>query len=70
MYYTHPNARITPAVHAEIARPTEPSGVLAKCYGVSTETIRKWRKRGVSACQDRSSRPQHLPWRAVMARAG
>jgi DNA-binding transcriptional regulator YiaG len=50
----HPNARTTPAVRAEIARSTEPSGVLAQRYGVSTETIRKWRKREVA--QARTSR--------------
>src|SRR3954464_6824703 len=60
----HPKARTTPAVRAEIARSAEPSGVLARRYGMSTETIRKWRKRGAGDCRDRSSRPQHLPWRA------
>ena len=40
-----PNARTTPAVRAEISRSSERSGVLAQRYGVSTETIRKWRKR-------------------------
>ena len=38
--------------------------MLAKRYGVSTETIRKWRKRSPDACQDRSARPHKLPWRA------
>jgi transposase-like protein len=38
---------------------------LAKRYGVSAETIRKWRKRGASECQDRSARPHHLPWKAT-----
>ena len=33
-------------------------------YSVSTETIRKWRKRGPDACQDRSARPHKLPWKA------
>ena len=61
----HPRARTTPAVRAEIARSTEPSGVLARRYGVSTETIRKWRKRGPAACHDRSSRPHKLPWKAT-----
>ena len=42
----------------------EPTGVLAKRYGVSTETIRKWRKRGAQDCRDRSSRPHKLPWKA------
>jgi transposase len=61
----HPKARTTPAVRAEIARSTEPTGVLARRYGVSTETIRKWRKRGPADCQDHSSRPHKLPWKAT-----
>jgi len=61
----HPKARTTPAVRAEIARATEPTGVLARRYGVSTETIRKWRKRGPGDCQDHSSRPHKLPWKAT-----
>ena len=61
----HANARTTPAVRTEIARSTEPSGVLAQRYGVSTETIRKWRKRGAADCQDHSSRPHKLPWKAT-----
>jgi transposase-like protein len=51
MHQIHPNARTTPAVRAEIARSTEPAGLLAQRYGVSTETIRKWRKRGVDLPQ-------------------
>jgi transposase len=61
----HPKARTTPAVRAEIARSREPTGILAQRYGVSTETIRKWRKRGAADCQDRSSRPYTLPWKAT-----
>jgi transposase InsO family protein len=61
----HANARTTPAVRTEIARSTEPTGVLAQRYGVSTETIRKWRKRGAADCQDHSSRPHKLPWKAT-----
>jgi transposase InsO family protein len=64
MLSIHPNARTTPAVRAEIARSGEPSGELAKRYGVSTETIRKWRRRGPAECRDRSSRPHRLPWKA------
>jgi transposase InsO family protein len=60
----HPNARTTPIVRAEIARSAEPTGVLARRYGVSTETVRKWRQRGVADCQDHSSRPRKLSWRA------
>jgi transposase-like protein len=57
MLQIHPNARTTPAVQAEIARSGEPSGVLAERYGVSTETIRKWRKRGPGDCLDHSAKP-------------
>ena len=64
MLAIHPCARTTPAVRAEIARSQESSGVLASRYGVSTETIRKWRKRGPADCQDRSARPHKLPWKA------
>ncbi len=60
----HANARTTPAVRAEIARSREPAGVLAQRYGVSTETIRKWRQRGPQDCHDHSSRPHKLPWKA------
>src|SRR4028118_651944 len=59
----HPKARTTPTVRAEIARSSEPTGVLARLYGVSPETVRKWRKRGPDACQDRSARPHKLPWK-------
>ena len=65
MLQIHPNAPTTPVTRAEIARSTEPSGTLAKRYGVSAETIRKWRKRGTSECQDRSARPHRLPWKAT-----
>src|SRR5215208_3262870 len=64
MLSIHPNARTTPAVRTEIARSAEPTGVRARRYGVSTETIRKGRQRGPADCQDRSSRPHKLPWKA------
>jgi transposase InsO family protein/transposase-like protein len=64
MHAIHPNARTTPAVRAEIARSTERSGVLAQRYGVSPETIRKWRRRGPKDCLDHSARPHKLPWKA------
>ena len=64
MHAIHPNARTTPAVRAEIARSSEPTGGLAKRFGVSTETIRKGRKRGPDDGQDRSARPHTLPWKA------
>ncbi|GJE55573.1 IS481 family transposase ISBxe4 [Methylobacterium thuringiense] len=65
MLAIHPNARTTPAVRAEIARSSEASSVLARRYGVSAETIRKWRHRGPTDCRDRSARPHKLPWRAT-----
>ena len=65
MLSLHPQARTTPAVRQEIARSTEPTGVLAQRFSVSTETIRKWRKRGAQDCQDHSSRPHKLPWKAT-----
>ena len=64
MLAIHPNARTTPAVRAEIARSSERSGVLAQRHGVRAETARKWRKRGVTDCRDRPSRPHKLPWKA------
>src|SRR3954453_8608540 len=64
MFSIHPNARPPPAVRAEIARSAEPTGVLAGRYGVSTETVRKGRKRGAADCRDRSGRPRKLPWKA------
>jgi transposase InsO family protein len=65
MLQIHPNARTTPAVRAEIARSGEATGVLARRFGVSTETIRKWRKRGPKDCLDHSARPHRLPWKAT-----
>jgi len=56
MMQIDPQARTTPAVRAEIARSTEPASVVAKRC-ISDEAVRKWRKRGEQACQDRSSRP-------------
>ena len=41
MLHIHPTARTTPATRTEIARSTEPSGTVAKRYGVSAETVRK-----------------------------
>src|SRR3954468_4000105 len=65
MLQIHPNARTTPVTRAEIARSAEPTGALAQRYGVSTETIRKWRKRGTADCLDHSARPHRLPWKAT-----
>src|SRR3982751_6480111 len=64
MLSIHPHARPPPRVRAETARPAEPTGELARRYGVSTETVREWRERGAADCRDRSSRPHRLPWKA------
>ena len=65
MLHIHPNARTTPAIRAEIARSSEPSGIVAKRYCINAETVRKWRKRGAADCLDRSARPHRLPWKAT-----
>src|SRR3954452_10552579 len=62
-----PNARTTPVTRAEIACSQERTGLLAQRYGVSTETIRKWRKRGAADCLDHAVRPHQLPWKATEA---
>src|ERR1700712_155416 len=65
MLHIHPQARTTPATRIEIARSTEPSSTVARRYGISAETVRKWRRRGVADCLDRSARPHRLPWKAT-----
>lgn len=62
MVQIHPQARTTPVVRAEMARFTEPASLVAKRYGISDETVRKWRRRGEQAVPDRSSRPKRLAW--------
>ena len=51
--------------HTVIARSQESSGALAKRFGVSAETIRKWRKHGPEDCLDHSAKPHKLPWKAT-----
>ena len=41
----HKHARTTPAVRAEIAASTETAPVLAQRYGISEQTVYKWKKR-------------------------
>ena len=67
MLQIHPNARTTPVTRAEIAGSHARTGILAQRYGVSTETIRKWRTRGATDCLDHSARPHQLPWKATEA---
>ena len=65
MLHIHPNARTTPATRAEVARSSEPSDTVAQRYGISAETVRKWRKRGAGDGLDHSARPYRLPWKAT-----
>ena len=65
MHQIHPQARTTPVVRAEIARSTEETSVLARRFGISDETVCKWRKPDVEGCTNRSSRPLSLAWKAT-----
>ena len=54
----HKNARTTPAVRAEIAASTETASVLAQRFGITEQTVYKWKKRSVFG--DRSHTAHHL----------
>jgi len=54
----HKNARTTPAVRAEIAASHEIASVLAQRFGITEQTVYKWKKRSVFA--DRSHTAHHL----------
>src|SRR6218665_2077821 len=43
----HKNARTTPAVRAEIAASNETASVLAQRFGITEQTVYKWKKREV-----------------------
>ncbi len=43
----HKNARTTPAVRAEIAASSEAASVLAQRFGITEQTVYKWKKREV-----------------------
>jgi transposase InsO family protein len=43
----HKNARTTPAVRAEIAASSDTAAVLAQRYGITEQTVYKWKKRSV-----------------------
>lgn len=40
----HKNARAAPAVRAEIAASSERASILAKRYGITEQTVYKWKK--------------------------
>ena len=54
----HKNARTTPAVRAELAASSEPACVLAQRFGITEQTVYKWKKRSVFG--DRSHTAHHL----------
>jgi transposase len=54
----HKNARTTPAVRAEIAASRETAIVLAQRFGITEQTVYKWKKRSVFG--DRSHTAHHL----------
>lgn len=54
----HKNARTTPAVRAEIAASHEPARVLAARFGITEQTVYRWKKR--DSVQDRSHTARRL----------
>lgn len=54
----HKNARTTPAVRAEIAASNEAAAVLAQRYGITEQTVYKWKRR--ESFHDRSHTAHHL----------
>ena len=43
----HKNARTAPAVRGEIAASSETASALAARYGITEQTVYKWKKRSV-----------------------
>ncbi len=54
----HKNARTTPSIRKEIQSSSETIVALAKKYGLSRKTVRKWKNRTV--IDDETSRPNKL----------
>ena len=54
----HKNARTTPAVRAEIAASSETAAVLAQRYGITEQTVYKWKSR--QSFHDRSHTAHRL----------
>src|ERR1700757_1388892 len=64
MLQIHPNAapRLSPVPRSP-APPSPPP--FWQPSGGSTETTRKWRKRGAADCLDHAARPHQWPWKAT-----
>ncbi|PSL09523.1 hypothetical protein CLV44_13118 [Marinobacterium halophilum] len=58
MVSLHKRARTTPAIRAELAESTKPVRELARQYGISEATVRKWCSR--SSTEDRPHTPHRL----------
>ena len=58
MLSLHKNATTTPAIRARIAASVEPAAVLAARYGVTLDTIYRWR--GRTSFEDRSHTAHQL----------
>jgi transposase InsO family protein len=54
----HKNARTTPAIRRELQNSNLPIKVLARKYGLSRDTVRKWKRR--DGIEDGSHRPHNL----------
>ncbi|CEG13737.1 Integrase catalytic domain-containing protein [groundwater metagenome] len=54
----HKNARTTPSIRKEIQSSSETIVALAKKYGLSRKTVRKWKNRTV--IDDETGRPNKL----------
>lgn len=58
LIHLHKQATTTPKVRAAIQASAEPALVLAERYGISEQTVYKWRKR--DSVEDRSHTPHRL----------
>ena len=58
MISLHKNATTTPGIRQRMSGSDEPAAVLARRYGVSEETARKWKRR--DSVQDLSATPHNL----------
>ena len=61
----HKNARTTPAIRRELQASTLPTRELAERYGLSRQTVLKWRRR--CSTEDASHRPHRLHTRLTSA---
>ena len=61
----HKQAATTPKIRAAIQASTEPAWMVAERYGISEQTVWKWRKR--DSVQDRSHTPHRLQTRLTPA---